>query len=224
MAYRRTEFARDEWYHCYSRGVDKRITFETEADYERFLQALYLCNSTTVIQRSDLYRPAHTDFFSLKRGKPLVSIGAYCLMPNHFHLLLQEISDNGISNFMQKVGTSYTMYFNVKRSRTGNLFVKPFRSKHIDDDRYVKRVTQYIHLNPVELFEAKWKQGIVRDVRALNNRLGSYRYSSLPDYDGVKRPERLILDPGAIDFLDVDRVSTADALIDMTEYYSELDI
>ena len=80
---------------------------------------------------------------------------AYCLMPNHFHLLLQDAlpAGGGISKFMQKVGTAYTMYFNASRERAGNLFVKPFRSKHVSDDRYFKRVAQYIHFNPIELME-----------------------------------------------------------------------
>ena len=148
----RKPFAPDEWYHCYSRGVDKRTTFESPREYKRFIELLYLCNSEEPIHRSNLLNKTNEEILSVLRGAPLVSIGAYCLMPNHFHLLLKDLSEegDGISRFMQKLGTAYTMFFNTSRERTGNLFVKPFRSKHIKDDEYLKRVTQYIPFNPIE--------------------------------------------------------------------------
>lgn len=221
MAYRREEFAHDEWYHCYTRSIDKRPVFETERDYERFLQALYLCNGTNTIRRSGMYKPTHDRFFSLKRGRPLVAIAAYCLMPNHFHLLVHEITEGGISAFMQKLGTSFSMYFNVKRQHVGNVFVKPFRSKHIDDDPYLQRVVQYIHLNPAELFEREWKTGYVRDMRSLEKKLGTYRYSSLSDYEGTKRVENAILDKKSMAMFS-DRPPLLDTLTEAAEYYADL--
>lgn len=194
MAYRRVPFAPNEWFHCYTRSIDKKSVFEDSADYERFLEALYVSNGTTMIRRNDLYRPTHADFFQLERGEPLVAIAAYCLMPNHFHLLIKEISEGGVSKFMHRVGTSFTKYFNIKHERVGNVFIKPFRSKHINDDRYHKRVAQYIHLNPAELFDPGWKSGKVRNIDLLKKRLEQYRYSSLPDYCGIARPENTILD------------------------------
>ncbi|MDP3646114.1 MAG: transposase [bacterium] len=221
MAYRREEFAHEEWYHCYTRSIDKKTVFEVRADYERFLQALYVCNGTRTIRRGTMYNPSHDLLLSLPRGRPLVAIGAYCLMPNHFHLLLQEITDDGISTFMQKVGTSFSMYFNVKRQHVGNVFVKPFRAKHINDDRYLQHVAQYIHLNPAELFEREWKSGAVRNVRSLEQKLKTYRYSSLPDYEGVERPENSILDTGVMSMFDK-RPSLSDMLVGAAEYYADL--
>ena len=221
MAYRREEFAVDEWYHCYTRSIDKRVVFETERDYERFLQALYISNGRRTIRRGAMYSPSHERLLSLPRGRPLVSIGAYCLMPNHFHLLLKEITDGGISTFMQKVGTSFSMYFNVKRQHVGNVFIKPFRSKRIDDDAYLQYVVQYIHLNPAELFEREWKSGSVRSMGLLEQKLKAYRYSSLRDYEGVKRPENLILDTDAMSMFDK-RPALRDTLIGAAEYYADL--
>ncbi len=223
----RQPFGPDEWYHCYSRGVDKRTVFERPADYERFTDLLFTSNSEKPIHRSNL-RKDREALYSLERGAPLVGIGAYTLMPNHFHLLLKDVTEEGtgISRFMQKLGTAYTMYFNISRERTGGLFVKPFRSRHVADDRYFRRVAQYIHFNPIELFEPGWKNGKVRATSKLERTLREYSYSSLIDHETPKsevgRLERGILDTQAIDLLRSDKLSLADSLDDMREYYASL--
>ena len=122
---------------------------------------------------------------------------------------------------MQKVGTSFSMYFNVKRQHVGNVFIKPFRSKRIDDDAYLRHVVQYIHLNPAELFERDWKSGHVRNMRSLEQNLKTYRYSSLPDYEGTKRLENSILDTEAMSMFDK-RPALRDTLIEAAEYYADL--
>ena len=123
-------------------------------------------------------------------------------MPNHFHLLLKEIAEGGIVQFMQRLGTAYTMYFNKKNSRTGNLFMKPFRSRHVYDDRYFQRVISYIHCNPAERFEHGWKKGVVRNMGKLEHQLRTYRYSSFPDYAGEKRVIAAILSSDGFDVYD----------------------
>ena len=128
-----------------------------------------------------------------QRKGVLVSIGAYCLMPNHFHLLLKEVVEGGIIRFMQKLGTAYAMYFNTKNERSGNLFLKPFRSRHVGDDRYFQRVVDYIHCNPAERFEPGWKRGTVRNMNRLERQLRDYRYSSFPDYARERRAIAAIL-------------------------------
>ena len=223
MAYRQTVFALGEWYHCYTRSIDRKTVFETSRDYERFLQALYVSNSVTPFQRSALYNPSHADFFTIDRGEPLVGIGAYWLMPNHFHLLLQEKSEGGISKFMQKIGTGFSMYVNAKHARVGNVFIKPFRSKHIVDDRYLRRVVQYIHLNPIELFEPKWKSGEAGQTWSLKQKLEEYRYGSLPDYYGAQRIEKRILDSDALQLLG-DVPPLKEVLDEAAAYYAELSI
>ena len=83
----------------------------------------------------------------IDRGETLVDIGIYCLVPNHFHLLIKEKTENGISEFVKKVATGYSMYFNKKYERTGSLFEGPFKAKRIDTDEYLKYIFSYIHLN-----------------------------------------------------------------------------
>lgn len=187
----RTPFGIGEWYHCYSRGVDKRATFQDERDFERFMQSLYLANDSTSLRHEDI---AHPQDFLHPRSQSLVAIAAYTLMPNHYHLVLREICDGGITAFMRKLGIAYTTYFNTKYERIGNLFVKPFRAKHIDSDVYLQHTVHYTHLNPVELFEPGWKKGCVVDKATLIEKLLAYPYSSLADYEGFNRPSGAILD------------------------------
>ena len=218
----RAPFAPDEWYHCYSRGVDKRRTFCSTSDYRRFIQNLYFANSDKSIHRSDFQKATHEHILQIPRGKPLVAIGAYCLMPNHFHLLLKEATEGGISQFMRAVGTAYAMYFNIKNERIGNLFVKPFRSRHIGDDRYLRKVAQYIHLNPIEIFEPGWKEGRVERMSSVKKRLKNYPYSSLPEYVHAKRPERVLLDEEAFDLIADGLPDLSEIIADAADYYAEL--
>ena len=146
-------------------------------------------------------------------------------MGNHPHLLLRENIEGGISKFMHKVFTGYTMYFNIKRKRVGNLFVTPFRSKHITDDGYLKRVTQYIHLNPAEVFDPGWKKGGAKSLRTLEKRLLEYPYSSMQDYFGESqgRPEQLLLDPEIRELLK-DQTPLDQVLSEADAYYKELSL
>src|SRR3989344_3225950 len=96
----RNPFAIGEWYHCFSRGVDKRRVFERATDYDRFLLGLFVGNSVKAVHISNLRRQNLADVLSddmIERGEAIVEIGAYCLMPNHFHLMLKEITEGGIA-------------------------------------------------------------------------------------------------------------------------------
>ena len=223
MGYRRTPLALHEWYHCYNRGVDKRITCGTESDYRRFEQLLYLSNDHQSKSRASLPDEISNEkIFMMLREAPLVSIAAYTLMPNHFHLVMQEIVEGGITRFMHKIGTAYTMYFNTKNERTGNLFVKPFHSKHVADGRYLKYLVQYIHLNAAELFEPQWKEGNVKNIHNLEKSLRIYHHSSLPDYLGSDRVTRNIVSHDAFNLLHDDLPPLKNIVAEAAEYYSEL--
>ena len=212
-------FAYGEWYHCFNRGIEKRNVFQDEDDANRFLMALYLANGTKPVHLFNTHKPKLDKSFEEERGDSIVAIGAYCLMPNHFHLLLKEITDGGITSFMRKVGTAYTMYFNAKNQRVGNLFTKPFRSRHVGDDRYFQHVLQYIHCNPAELYEPGWKSGKVRNIRTLEKKLVDYSYSSFRSY-----AEKGIVSP----ILSRDEFDTANQfpvsrmLEDARAYYAEV--
>lgn len=109
---RKITFSVDEHYHIYNRGTDKRQIFLDHDDYDRFVKLLYLCNGTESIVFRDI---PIGETYGFDRGETLVDIGAYCLMPNHFHLLLREKNEGGISLFMKKLSTGYSMYFNLKK-------------------------------------------------------------------------------------------------------------
>lgn len=174
----RQAFAVDEWYHCFNRGVDKRKIFTNEHDANRFLMLLYLANSEGSVNLFNAYKPSLSKAYETDRRNQLVAIGAFCLMPNHYHLLIKEIKEGGITSFMRKLGTAYTMYFNAKNARVGHLFSGPFKSLHVTDDRYFQRVLQYIHCNPAELYEPGWRSGKVSNMKKLERNLLEYRYSS----------------------------------------------
>ena len=123
---------------------------------------------------------------------------------------------------MRSLGTAYAMYFNIKYKRSGNLFVKPFRSRHIDSDGYLRRVVQYVHLNPIEIFERGWKSGNVGNKATLEQRLSAYQYSSLPEYMGATRPENSILDPEAVEMISDGLPAIASLIEEATDYYEEL--
>lgn len=194
---RNVTFAPGEYYHVYNRGVEKRLIFSQKVDYDRFLALLYIANSTIPVHLS---RQGSTlaEFFEVERGETLVDLGAYCLMPNHFHLLVREKSANGTSKFMQKLITGYTMYFNKRHERTGALFQSRFRATHAQGDEYLKYLLSYIHLNPVKLIDPSWKEAGIRDVKKAQKYLRGYTSSSFPDYAGESRPERKLINPGAL--------------------------
>jgi len=217
----RIPFAYDEWYHCYTRGVDKRQVFKDKNDYERFVQLLYLLNSEKPIRRSDIFKKTTSEILLMERKLPIVAIGAYCLMGNHFHILLKELKEGGISKFMRTLGIAYAMYFNIKNERVGNLFVKPFRSKHVNDDRYFKYIIQYVHLNAAEIFEPQWKKGVVNTLN-LESKITDYQYSSLKDYYGVDRVERRILDPETFAWVKDELPPLKEILVEAAEYYATM--
>jgi putative transposase len=195
---RKTEFAEGEYYHLYNRGVEKRDIFLDTRDYNRFQALLYLSNDSDRTHTQNAFANGHTQeqIFSLERETPLVAIGAYCLMPNHFHLLVKEIREGGISLFMKKLGTAYAMYFNARRSRTGSLFEGPFRSVHQSEDRQLRYLFAYIHLNPAKLIDPGWKEGKIKDTKRLRDYLTNYSFSSYPDYLGKGRPQKSIVSRG----------------------------
>jgi REP element-mobilizing transposase RayT len=148
MGIRSVPLLEGEFYHVFNRGVDKRLLFNDDADRRRFLKLLYVSNSVTPINVRNILRN-NSDPYTFEREGTLVHIGAYCLMPNHFHLLLTPCVEHGVTLFMQKLGTGYSMYFNKRYNRTGTLFEGPFKSSWADSDVYLKYLYAYIHLNPI---------------------------------------------------------------------------
>lgn len=179
---RTVSFVEGEYYHLYNRGVDKRVIFASSSDYRRFLMLLYLANSEEDVRIGNILKGTkYEDVFVRERSEQLVAIGAYCLMPNHFHLLVTPLAKDGISRYMLKLQTGYAMYFNTKNERSGSLFQGPFRGTHVDDDRYLQYLYSYIHLNPAKLRDSRWKENI-RSRSELIKFVEHYPYSSYQAY------------------------------------------
>ena len=189
MSLRKTPLVTGEYYHIYNRGNSKQTIFHDKNDYYRFIKTLFLSNG----EISFKVFLAGKEVFGFDRGNPLVSIGAYCLMPNHFHLLLTQIEEDGISKFMQKLSTGYSMYYNKKYERTGVLFEGKFKSEHADNDRYLKYLFSYIHLNPIKLIDANWKEKGIKNKSKAINFLEQYVFSSYQDYIGYNRQQNKII-------------------------------
>ncbi|MCX6757431.1 MAG: transposase [Candidatus Nomurabacteria bacterium] len=175
MSTRKQSFAINEFYHLYNRGTEKRTIFLEKKDYEHFLFLMHICNTSKSIELRKIGK-------NFDRKETLVNIGAYCLMPNHFHILGYEKIEGGISKYMLKLLTAYTMYFNKKYKRTGKLYEGVFKSIHVNTDRYLKYLYSYIHLNPAKLVDKNWKENKKRNTAELLNYVFNYKYSSLEEY------------------------------------------
>ena len=195
---RKDPFITGEYYHLYNRGIDKRIIFKSKKDYERFMMLLYVSNSNEQFFRLDnLINQQHKKFnqiLALKKSEPLISIGAWCLMPNHFHLMVKQEIDGGITRFMRKAGVGYAMFFNMKYQRKGSLFGGLFKSKLIgEDDDYMKQLFGYIHINSLDIEFSNWKHGDVKATGDMKKFLSLYPYSSYLDYIGEDRVEKNVI-------------------------------
>lgn len=175
MSIRKQSFAPNEFYHLYNRGTEKRIIFKDIKDYKHFLFLMYICNTIKSIELRKIGE-------NFDRGETLIDIGAYCLMPNHFHILVHEKIEGGISKYMLKLMTSYSMYFNKKYKRTGKLYEEKFKSTHVNTDRYLKYLYSYIHLNPAKLIDKGWKENKSKNTRQLLEYISTYFYSSFQEY------------------------------------------
>ncbi len=217
MGTRKDIFSIDEFYHIYNRGVDKRVIFLDDNDRVRFLRLLYMCNGTKPV----IYRDVQNfPLDKIEVGDKLVAIGAYCLMPNHFHILVKEITDGGLVKFMGKLLTSYSMYFNKRYERTGALFGNKFKSAHLDRDEYLKYIYSYIHLNPVKLIDPMWKERGILDLPRTEDFLKQYTFSSYRDYLGEKREFAVILNTAVFPEYFSDTRDVADNVKDWLVYVS----
>lgn len=180
----------DAFYHVYNRGVNKRVIFKDSRDYAVFLSLLKRYLSKEIINDA--------------RGRPYVNLHeklellAFCLMPNHFHLLLYQRDMESITHLLHAVSSAYTVYFNRRYKRVGPLFQGIFKASKISTDDYVLHISRYIHLNPKEYkawefsslsyYLGKKKSEWVRPERILDmfDSLKEYR-AFLRDYEDQKR-------------------------------------
>ena len=142
-------------YHVYNRGVEKRDIFLENNDYVRFLHLLKTAllppellreeheNQGATLLKTQQYRPRKNFFGKIK-------LICYCLEPNHFHFLVQQVDGDSLTQFIHSLCTAYSMNFNQKYQRVGSLFQGIFKAANIDDENYLLWVSRYIHRNPVD--------------------------------------------------------------------------
>lgn len=176
MPARYTPLVENYFYHVFNRGVNKRPIFKSKYEYRRFLLLLKYYNFVEYpIKFSKFMTLAHDQrseiWNRLAKEKTNTDILSYCLMPNHFHLLLKQNNENGISKLLANLQNSYARYFNIKNERIGPLFQGQFKAIRIDSEKQLLHVSRYIHLNP-------YSSGIVKTT----DKLLKYDWSSLPEY------------------------------------------
>ena len=160
-------FATGSYYHLYNRGVEKRNIFIAKRDYQQFLLTVDFYRKTPLPAKLSDFKRGMERAKKIENQINLVEIYSYCLMPNHFHFLLKQTMDGGITQFVRKFANSYTRFFNTKYDRIGPLFQGTFKAKIIENDEYLLQVSKYIHRNPLKLNR---------------DNLSSYPYSSYSYY------------------------------------------
>lgn len=182
MPGRVTPLVAGEYYHIFNRGSEKRDIFTQPRDYQRFLKTFYYYHFLGKKPSFSKFAKSQLNSFEPKPDKKLVDIISYCLMPNHFHFLIKQLKDSGISIFLSQLSNSYTKYFNTKYRRIGPLFQGAFKAVHIETESQFVHLSRYIHLNPV--------------VSGLTKRLDDYPWSSYLEYANGKNfycsPEEIL--------------------------------
>ncbi|KKS63974.1 hypothetical protein A3A14_00285 [Candidatus Daviesbacteria bacterium RIFCSPLOWO2_01_FULL_43_38] len=168
MPSRFTPLVNDEYYHVFNRGVNKLPIFNGVADYRRFIKTLKYYQVEGPKPRLSLFMPMTT---KLDWDKKIVEVICYCLMPNHFHLLLKQVKDGGITEFVGNLSNSYTRYYNTRHRRVGPILQGEFKSVLVESNEQLLHLSRYIHLNPLV-------SGFTKD-------LDSYQWSSYPEYLGL---------------------------------------
>ena len=193
MPYRKEGFFNDGIYHIILRGIEDNKIFKDVDDYYRGIFSIYEFNNSlpVTIQR----QREHRNSFKKENAKlapmadmrnRIVDVLSFCFMPNHIHLLLKQLNDNGITKFMAKVGTGYAGYFNRKYQRRGYVFQNRFKDIRIESDNHLKIIFTYIHANPISLLEPNWKDKGIKNSEKVINFLEEYKWHSYPDFIGGK--------------------------------------
>ena len=174
------QYVENGYYHLYNRGVDKRTIFQDDQDYRVFLHLLkILLSSPSLEAKHPLtevtgFNPVRLRLIQQTLHNK-VELLSYCLLPNHFHLLIKQITVDGMPILMKRLITTYSMYFNNRYKRVGHLFQGTYKAAYIGEDSYIMHVSRYIHLNPYELTGSN----LVK--------VSEYPYSSYSYYLGKKK-------------------------------------
>ncbi|OHA70691.1 MAG: hypothetical protein A3D64_01055 [Candidatus Wildermuthbacteria bacterium RIFCSPHIGHO2_02_FULL_49_9] len=205
---RKFPFAVGSIHHIYNRGVAKCKICIDDVDYWRFLQGLCLFNDTKSANHILWQLERDRGALNLKvlkkyivdpaneRSK-LVRILAYCVMDNHYHLLVEEIREGGITKFMQKLGVGYVNYFNKKHERVGSLFQNKFQNVPVESEQHLMYLLVYINvLNPAQYLEPHWKDGGIKNPKAILAYVENYLWSTHQEYLGKRNS--IIIEKGVL--------------------------
>jgi len=211
----------DGLYHVFNRGTEKRTIFLAKRDYERFIVNLILFNTQQKpISNLSRYNPELS--YQKIPNDPLVKIHAFSLLPNHFHLILEQVVNNGIARFMHRIEMGYSHYFNKLHARNGNLFQGVYKMVHVNNDAYILYLPIYIHLNALELLnsERHWKEKGIKNKTNAINFLKNYPWSSLNEY--LNTSSIPFIKRGILDDLYKNPTEWENALIDWLPEYKEI--
>lgn len=198
-------FAPDSFYHVYNRGVEKRIIFLDREDHQIFLY--YLRVYLLPLEKLLLLYPELPLRFYSKNLSEEVKLISYCLMPNHFHFLLEQKTQNGISKFIKRLTNAYTQYFNQKYQRVGGLMQGRFKAINVETDEYLIQLSRYIHLNPLKA--------------NLTDNLKDYPWSSYHEYTDQRNLP--LCSSGAILNFFKSAKKYQQYILDQTNYNQEID-
>lgn len=177
-----------ELYHLLNRGVEKRNIFLDNQDRSRFVSNLSLFNDRRPVD--NIHRIFNGTYVGLTKSnkdkKRIVRVYGWCLMKNHYHLLLSEATEGGITQFIRKLNIGYSKYFNERYKRSGALFQGRTKKVAILKNSHFMHILHYIHLNPLDYLQGArdWRSGRVANARNALAYLESYRWSSYIDYAG----------------------------------------
>lgn len=184
-----------ELYHVLNRGVEKRQIFMDNRDRARFVHDMYEFNSPAAAGNAyrqfpmmDIVSPSWTPKESAEKRTRIVDIHAWVLMGNHYHLLLSEVSEGGLTQFIRKLNVGYAKYFNERYKRSGTLFQGRTKKILIDTDSHFLHILNYVHFNPLDFSSKtrKWREFTIADSDEAFEQLKKYRWSSFLDYCGTK--------------------------------------
>lgn len=197
-------FEEDGMYHVYNRGVEKRDLFLDEQDHQLFLY--YLLIYTVSLDKVLPIHPHVPARLQIKNLSSEIEVLAYCLMPNHFHLLIKQKRINGVSRLLKQLSNAYTKYFNNKYKRVGGLMQGRYKAVQVKTNEQLLHVSRYIHLNPL--------------VSKLTDNLKNYQWSSYLDY--IKKRDNQICTKDSILFF-FTTVKYEEFVLDHADYAKELD-
>jgi REP element-mobilizing transposase RayT len=177
----KTEFVPGQYYHVYTRGVDRRRVFMNESDFKRFYSSLFLFNDSKYISaggRSDdkLLRLCFAETTQYDTRDRLADIVTFNLLQNHLHIVAVPLVKDGISKLMHKCLMGYSRYFNIKNDRVGALF-ETYKAKLISNQAYLEHMIPYVHLNVTDGFETPWREGVADNWELIMKHLDNHSWS-----------------------------------------------